>query len=101
MRLNNHQAEVIRQAAWEAFGRGVELRLFGSRADDTKKGGDIDLYIATDAGSAEDLIKAELAFMVKVKSALGEQKIDLLVDYPSRRHRPPIFDIARNTGVLL
>lgn len=100
MRLTVQQAEAIRRAAVETFGADVELRLFGSRADDDRRGGDIDLYVATKDDSVERLVRAELDFLVKVKSRIGEQKIDVLLDYPSRRHRPPIFDIARTTGVL-
>jgi hypothetical protein len=32
---------------------------------------------------------------------LGEQKIDVLLDYPSRKNHPAIFSIAKKTGVLL
>jgi hypothetical protein len=32
---------------------------------------------------------------------LGEQKIDVLLDYPSRKVRPAILGIAKATGVLL
>jgi len=32
---------------------------------------------------------------------LGEQKIDVLIDYPSRKYTPPIFAIAKQTGVKL
>jgi len=101
MRLTSQQAEAIRRAAVEAFGPDIELRLFGSRTDDDRRGGDIDLYVATKDDSVERLVRAELDFLVKVKSRIGEQKIDLLLDYPSRRHRPPIFDIARTTGIPL
>lgn len=101
MRLTAQQAEAIRRAAVEAFGADIELRLFGSRTDDDRRGGDIDLYVATKDDSVERLVRAELDFLVKVKSRIGEQKIDLLLDYPSRRHRPPIFDIARTTGIPL
>jgi len=101
MRLTAQQAEAIRHAAVEVFGPDVELRLFGSRVDDDRRGGDIDLYVGTKEGCVERLVRAELDFLVKVKSRIGEQKIDLLLDYPSRRHRPPIFEIARTTGVPL
>jgi hypothetical protein len=31
----------------------------------------------------------------------ADQQIDVLVDYPGRRMRPPIFAIAEQTGVHL
>ena len=46
MRLNTDQVRSIRLAATEAFGAGVKVWVFGSRADDGRKGGDIDLLIS-------------------------------------------------------
>ncbi|NEX15935.1 MAG: DNA polymerase III subunit beta, partial [Halochromatium sp.] len=47
MRLNAHQRETIKQAARGCFGADATVRLFGSRVDDHKRGGDIDLFITT------------------------------------------------------
>lgn len=44
MRLTNSEIEAIKKAFLKTFEDG-KIYLFGSRADDTKKGGDIDLYI--------------------------------------------------------
>ncbi|WP_438873993.1 hypothetical protein [Thiohalocapsa halophila] len=41
MRLTAHQQQVIKQAAQDAFGPDVRVDLFGSRVDDTRRGGDI------------------------------------------------------------
>lgn len=56
-----------------------EVLLFGSRVDDSKKGGDIDLYLSP-AGPADDLFKLKLKFLVDLKSKIGEQKIDLVLE---------------------
>lgn len=101
MRLTEAQVDAIRRTAAEVFGPYVELRLFGSRVDDTKRGGDIDLYLVTADESVRDLVSAEVDFLSRLKRRIGEQRIDLLVDYPSRRHRPPILSIAKATGVRL
>jgi hypothetical protein len=42
-----------------------------------------------------------MAFLTKLKMRLGEQKIDVLVDYPTRRYTPPIFAITKKTGIPL
>ena len=43
MRLTPTEQQVIRDASLRYF--GVRPRLFGSRLNDLKRGGDIDLYI--------------------------------------------------------
>ena len=47
------------------------------------------------------ILRAEIAFQRQLQQRLGEQRIDLLIDYPSRRERPPIFAIAARTGIPL
>ncbi len=101
MRLTPEQRAAIRSAAAECFGETVGIWLFGSRVDDGKRGGDIDLLIETTQSDLAMIVQAELAFLAKVKAKLGEQKIDLLIDYPTRRFSPPIFAIARQTGIPL
>ncbi len=44
MRLSASEVEVMREVFRKTFGHG-SLYLFGSRTDDTKRGGDIDLYV--------------------------------------------------------
>jgi len=101
MRLTEQQRGIIRSAVTEVFGGGANVWLFGSRVDDSKRGGDIDLLIETDQLDVESIVRAEVSFLSKVQSKLGEQKIDVLLDYPSRQTRPPIFSVARQTGILL
>lgn len=101
MRLSGEQRRVIKQAARSCFGADAEVRLFGSRVDDSKRGGDIDLLINTSLTDPDTIGRAEIAFQVQVQRALGEQRIDVLVDYPARRVRPPIFAIAEQTGIRL
>ncbi len=101
MRLTAQQHRVIRQAALDCFGPEARVILFGSRADDTARGGDIDLLIETQITDPEEIVNAEIRFQVQVQQAIGEQKIDLLVDYPGRGEHPPIFAIAERTGVRL
>lgn len=101
MRLSPEELAAIRSTAREVFGASVGVWLFGSRVDDNKRGGDIDLLIETEETDVSCIALAELAFLTKVKAILGERHIDLLVDYPTRRVHPPIYAIARNTGVRL
>ncbi|MDP1659470.1 MAG: hypothetical protein Q8L73_09005 [Methylotenera sp.] len=51
---------------------------FGSRVDDTRKGGDIDLYIVTDQQSR--LGEKRIDFLAQIKHKIGDQRIDLVID---------------------
>ncbi len=101
MRLTPTQAETIRETARRCFGEDVEVWLFGSRVDDTRRGGDIDLYIETDLATAEASWDAERRFLGALYLALGEQKIDVVVKRRPDQKRLPIFDVARAQGVHL
>ncbi len=101
MRLSEREIAAITTTASEVFGADAEVRLFGSRTDDDKRGGDIDLYITVSERDAERLVRAELSFLARLKRCIGDQKIDLLIDYPGRKHRPAVLDVARQTAVPL
>jgi predicted nucleotidyltransferase len=105
MRLNNDQIQAIRQAATIAFGQGTSVWLFGSRADDAKKGGDIDLLVCPQVRPAEDAAEPQQAFMQKIKMLnlleryLGERKIDIVVE--QAQDTRPIVEVAHKTGIKL
>lgn len=101
MRLSDQQRSIIRTTVAETFGAEASVWLFGSRVDDSKLGGDIDLLIETDQDDIDALLRAEISFLTRLNMRLGEQKIDVLLDYPSRKTHPPIFGIAKQTGILL
>ena len=92
---------MIKTAARRYFGEEVRVWLFGSRVDDTKRGGGIDLYVEANLSEPSQAVRAEIEFLADVKTQIGDQKIDVLVDYPGRHHRPEILEIARETGVIL
>ena len=99
MRLTPRQIELIKVAAQRALGVRSRIWLFGSRADDTRLGGDIDLLVETDvelSNRAQAICKIYGAIIM----ALGERKVDVLVK-DARTPDAPIFDLAKRTGVLL
>jgi len=75
MRLTDFEANTIKQSACEVFGAKTQVFLFGSRTDDTKKGGDIDLYIKAETG--KDL-KHKIKFLLLLEQKIGEQKVDVV-----------------------
>jgi predicted nucleotidyltransferase len=75
MRLEKEQIEVLKNKL-KNLSSSAKLYLFGSRVDDTKKGGDIDLLVV-----ADDLIKKDLRLLrVEFFKHFGEQKIDIVLD---------------------
>ena len=100
MRLTEQQQEIIKQVLLKHFGKGSELRLFGSRADDNARGGDIDLYIEPELRAADDIVEARLNALVELHLVLGEQKIDLVINRKSGTVLP-IYKIAKETGIRL
>lgn len=98
MRLTEYEKSTIVAKVKEVLG-SVDITLFGSRVDDNAKGGDIDLYLKTDQ-IIEKPVKAIIKIEAKIMMALGEQKIDIILDAPNLE-RSPIFKIAQTTGIRL
>jgi predicted nucleotidyltransferase len=98
MRLSQEHAQAIAKCTREAFGEKAVVRLFGSRADDSKKGGDIDLHL--EVPDRPDWFEAKSAFQYGLYRALGDRKIDIVIH---REGQPllPIDRIALNQGVIL
>lgn len=94
MRLSDRERQLIREAGLRHF--GVAPRLFGSRLDDARGGGDIDLLIRTDLPPAE-AARRRLDLLADLWLALGERKIDIVLDDGSAPHG--IVERARRDAV--
>ncbi len=77
MRINENEITVIQGAVARHFSADARVYLFGSRVDDGKKGGDIDLLVES-ALSGVELQEARLNTMSSIQLALGDQKIDIV-----------------------
>lgn len=82
MRLSVKYRQVIKKYFYEFFQNG-EIYLFGSRVDDTKKGGDIDLYLVLKEHT--NIFEKKLKFLSRIKRELGEQKIDIVFNTDNTR----------------
>lgn len=100
MRLTEQHQQIIKRVLLKHFGKGSELRLFGSRADDSARGGDIDLYIEPELLNADDIVEARINALVELQLALGVQKIDLVINRKTGTVLP-IYQIAKATGIRL
>jgi predicted nucleotidyltransferase len=96
MRLSDYEITAIKKAFIEIFEDG-KVYLFGSRVDDSKRGGDIDLYIVPDK-KFEDERERKIKFLIKLDKYLGEQKIDVIL---AKDKNKLIEQEALRTGVDL
>ena len=94
------QAIVAAIAATAALaGADVQVRLFGSRLDDTLRGGDIDLLIECPRPVARPVwLAAQIT--ARLQRPLGDRKIDVLLLDPDTALQP-VHHQARAQGVLL
>ena len=76
MRLTLKERQAIRSSAIEAFGPAAIVRVFGSRLDDQKRGGDIDLHVALPDAPA---ISARSCFRRLLDQHVGERDYDILI----------------------
>lgn len=83
MRLQDFEISSIKSTANKIFGKGSKVVLFGSRVYDNVKGGDIDLYIQP--SDKNNLWEKKINFLVQLKSAIGDQKIDVIISRDKSR----------------
>jgi len=94
MRLTMTEVGAIKETL-AAFDPAAEVWLFGSRARDDRRGGDIDLMVFSAALDDE----ARRRLKLRLYDRLGEQKIDLIVHPPGADD--PLVRIAKIEGVKL
>jgi predicted nucleotidyltransferase len=97
MRLTDHAREIIRNTTCEVFGPEARVRLFGSRTDDSQRGGDIDLLVELPVHDP-DSRKKSLTLAARLQMRLGDQPIDILVLDPQTPLQP-IYQVAAATGI--
>lgn len=95
MRLSTAELHALRSilGALDPAGR---IYLYGSRADDRRRGGDIDVYLQ--ASRPIDL-KTQLSTQYRLELAC-DTHVDLLIKNPGQPAQP-IHQIASEQGVLL
>ncbi len=94
MRLTSSCQNSIKNTFREVFNDG-EIYLFGSRVDDSKRGGDIDI---PNIISLDEIYDKKSQFRLKLYDKIGEQKIDIIVSKDKSRS---IEQEIAKTGILL
>jgi len=68
MRLSEYEKEIIALSAKDNFGKNTRVILFGSRANETGKGGDIDLLIQPDIDiPPEEMLKKKINMFIEIE----------------------------------
>ena len=99
MRLTDDQVQAIRQLAYQIGGGHSRVRVFGSRLDDTAKGGDLDLMLELpEPVENPALMAARLSALVS--RLMFGRKVDVLLSAPNLK-RLPIHELAFREGQLL
>jgi len=94
------EQDIITHSFRLCFGVEDHLWLFGSRTNDQKKGGDIDLYVETNLDN-DQAIKSKFSFLKIVKDQIGDQRIDIVLNILAINSPQPICKIARAEGIQL
>jgi len=100
MRITDKEVEIIKRLTRDIFGEPARAYLFGSRVDDGKRGGDIDLCIVSDDESVLTF-NNKISFLVRLKQEIGDQKIDLVFDNESTRAKVNFYNSIVNQRIRL
>jgi uncharacterized protein len=93
MRLKPEEISTITTAVHEHDPQ-ARVYLFGSRTDDSARGGDIDILVLSDHLTFKDKLKIK----ARIFESMEEQKLDILI---SPDTSDPFVRLAEENGVLL
>lgn len=79
MRLTEKETKSISSLAKDFFGTNAQVKLFGSRVDDQKRGGDIDLLVIVPSADLKKAKSLKYKFIYELQGFIGEQRIDLII----------------------
>jgi predicted nucleotidyltransferase len=95
MRINETEKNAIVDAV-KSVDETASVWLFGSRTDDAKKGGDIDIAVLS--GKIHASVMEKIKVQRRIFDKIGEQKIDLVT---SSDGSGAFFQLAMGTGIQL
>jgi len=99
MRLTKQQQNTIIDVVQNATDKTTQVILFGSRVDDNKKGGDIDLLLVF-----ENEVDQPAALSAKINAQLFRafqgKKVDIVLSAPNLK-KLPIHKIAQEKGIVI
>ena len=99
MRLTESQIHDIKAIIEAEVGAEASVFVFGSRTDDSKKGGDLDLMVRIPTRVERPaLLSAKLSTLIS--DVMHGLKVDVILQSPTTRVAP-IHRIARETGIQI
>lgn len=99
MRLSGADKSAIKQLAKELFGEDAQVVVFGSRVDDTVKGGDLDLLVTTNR-RLDNPVLAAAQMSAKAGRLMNGRSVDVLIQAPPLKTLP-IHKAALENGQRL
>ncbi|MCK5715909.1 MAG: hypothetical protein KAH77_00355 [Thiomargarita sp.] len=101
MRLTQQEQQIIKDAVYDVMGTHARVWLFGSRVEDSQRGGDIDLFIETEIQDPMTRMRQSSKLWTQLQLRLGEQQIDIVLSTPESKYPKLIEQEARKTGICL
>ncbi len=95
MRLTREETKAISEEV-RRVDAAAQIYLYGSRTDDTARGGDIDLLVVSEQLDFCGILRLRTAILDRI----GWQQLDLTVRKPNQL-ADPLAAVARQTGILL
>jgi hypothetical protein len=90
----------IVQAARDAFTLGTAVFLFGSRVDDSKRGGNIDLLVEIpEAIAPAELVRRRTRLVSRIYRLLDEQRIDIVIATQGQQDSREVIAAAKREGI--
>jgi predicted nucleotidyltransferase len=97
MRISKQEQDTIKSVI-QSFDEKAQIYLFGSRTDDTKKGGDIDLLVISEKLEFKHKIEILAQFFLKLPE---EQKIDIVIRKSLEQPNDAFLEIIKENIVVL
>jgi hypothetical protein len=102
MRLSQSELTAIIESVDAYVHSAARLLLYGSRVDDSKRGGDIDLLLeVNDEQAAAILNRKSYIVLAEMKNRIGDQKIDFLICTPQEITESPFLRLITKQALLL
>lgn len=100
MRITSEEIDIIKKLVSDVYGAQAKVYLFGSRTDDTLRGGDIDLLINSELKERLNL-ENKIYFLAQLKQLIGDQRIDVVYDNQRTRQQQSFYKSLKQQSIQL